>query len=167
MTKEISKNDLCNSVRLLRLSEKKLRSVMRFLKLHYVDRSQGYGVWLREGSRAWNTVHIRWRKVKAALEQREAEINIPPKLILGRPRGYGVPENRQICDRIRREHLRPHVSGGLWDGMTAVRPDKTEVRLGDQKASQMGVMLRRGAWPDLYTPEKRAKKNARSYLRES
>jgi hypothetical protein len=167
MTKEMLKNARCDSVRLLRLSEKKLRSVMRFLELHYVDRSRGYGVWLREGSRAWNAVHRRWRKAKAALDQREAELNIPPKLILGRPRGYGVPENRQICDRIRREHLRPRVSAGLWDGMTAVRPDKTEVRLGDQKASQMGVMLRKGAWPDLYTPEKRVKKHARSNLRES
>ena len=124
-------------------------------------------VWLADGSKAWNTVHRRWRKVKSSIQQREAELNIEPKLIFGRPRGYGVPENPRICSCIRRQRLRPLVAGGLWDGMTAIRPDGTEIRLGDQKASQMGVMLRKGVWPDLHAPEKRVRKNARRNLRES
>jgi len=150
-----------DSVYYLRKAQRKLINACASL-----NRMRG---WPNDGrSDAWLTMYMRLYLVEGALWKKERELNIGPELIFGRSRGYGIRPKPRICDRIQREKLRPKLNAaGLWDGVTAIRPDGTDVRLTDQVAAQIGVMARRGAWPDLYAPEKRERKYARRNLRES
>jgi hypothetical protein len=117
---------------------------------------------------AWYTMHKRLMNLERGLKERERELNVGPRFLFGRRRGYGVIPKPRICNRIRKEKLRPKLNAaGRWDGATAIRPDGTEIHLTESAASQMGVLGRKGAWPDLYRPEKRGNKHARRNLRES